>query len=483
VSTASLELPRATALAVTVVTAVGLAALAAPRPAVGAGALAGVAVAVAVRGMGRSPWWTGVAAAALPLGAFGLVVTLWLPSSVSTLALTVLAVVIGFSLVGVVAGRLGGQQIELVAASAVVNFLALLSVDLLTATGSVTTAAVDLLSVTNEGVGGLAVWLLAASAVTAVTAVLLPTAMTASLRGQPLELPRDSGVPVVAVGTTAALAVGLSVGVLIPGVEVVVNAVAASTVVRAAVVGVTLVMVVAGAVAVLSRAAWFLGRVPSMVPLGVGSLTGAVAVAALATGVGGGSESTTDVLVPTAMCVLAIGGIAALVADRFDLEGPLTRSPSSLRRFNRNGQFRSPGTSGGPALLSLPFPGWEQFGPGRLLPLGLIGGAVVVALEMDRALAFGQVGVLVAVASALFVRALVARGRTAARVVGVENVATVPQAVWVGWTGALAVVGLVVGVLGIVLADVLTVALSAPAAAGVVLALLALVAGIGSLVR
>ena len=487
-STTTRELPRATTVAVTVVTVVGLAALAAPRPVLGAGALAGVAVAVAVRGLGRSSWWTALAAAALPLGAFGLVVTLWLPSSVPTFALTVVAVVVGFSLVGVVAGRLDGRQVELVAASAVVNVVGLVSVGWLTAelrgAGSVTTTARDLLWVTGEGAGGLAVWVLAAGVVTAATAVALPTATTASLRGQPLELPRGSGLPATAAGTAAALAVGLGVGVLIPGVEVVVDAVAASTAVRLLVVGYTLVTVTVAAVAVLARATWFLGWVPSIVPLGVGSLTGAVAVAALATIISAGSgQSFVGVFLPTLVGVVAVGGIAYLVVGRSDVDGAPTGFSSSQQVLGRRGQFRTPGTAGGPALLSLPFPGWRQLGPGTAVPVGLVGGAVVVALEMDRTLAVGQVGVLVAIASALFVHALVRRGRAVAGAVGVDNVATLPQAVWVGWTGVLAVVGLVVGVVGIVLADVLTVALSAPATVGVVLALVALVAGVRLLVR
>ncbi len=486
-STTTRELPRATAVAVTVVTAVGLAALAAPRPVPGAGALAGVAVAVAVRGMDRSSWWTALAAAALPLGAFGLLVTLWLPSSAPTFALTAVAVVVGFSLVGVVSGRLGGRQVELVAASAVVNVVGLVSVGWLTAelrgAGGVTTTAGDLLWITGEGAGGLAVWLLAAGVVTAITAAALPAATTASLRGQPLELPRGSGVPVAAVGTAAALAVGLGVGVLIPGVEVVVDAVAASTAVRVLVVGCTLVTVTVAAVAVLARATWFLGRVPSIVPLGVGSLAGAVAVAALATTVSAGSRrSLVEVFLPTIVGVVAIGAVAYLVAGRFDADGALTGLSSSQQAVDGRRQFRNPGTAGGPALLSLPFPGWRQLGPGTLVPVGLVGGAVVVALEMGRTLALGQVGVLVAIASALFVHALVRRGRAATGAVGAENVATLPQAVWVGWTGVLAVVGLVVGVVGIVLADVLTVALSAPATVGFVLALVALVAGIRLLV-
>lgn len=484
-STTTRELPRATTVAVTVVTVVGLAALAAPRPVLGAGALAGVAVAVAVRGLGRSSWWTALAAAALPLGAFGLVVTLWLPSSVPTFALTVVAVVVGFSLVGVVAGRLGGRQVELVAASAVVNVVGLVSVGWLTAelrgAGSVTTT---LLWVTAEGAGGLAVWVLAAGVVTAATAVALPTATTASLRGQPLELPRGSGLPATAAGTAAALAVGLGVGVLIPGVEVVVDAVAASTAVRLLVVGYTLVTVTVAAVAVLARATWFLGWVPSIVPLGVGSLTGAVAVAALATTISAGSgQSFVGVFLPTLVGVVAVGGIAYLVVGRSDVDGAPTGFSSSQQVLGRRGQSRTPGTAGGPALLSLPFPGWRQLGPGTAVPVGLVGGAVVVALEMDKTLAVGQVGVLVAIASALFVHALVRRGRAVAGAVGVDNVATLPQAVWVGWTGVLAVVGLVVGVVGIVLADVLTVALSAPATVGVVLALVALVAGVRLLVR
>jgi len=487
VSTATGGLPRATAAAVTVVTAVGLAALAAPRPALGASALAGVAVAVAVRGMGRSSWWTALAAAALPLGAFGLVVTLWSPSSAPAFALSPVAVVVGFSLVGVVSGRLGRKQVELVAASAVLNAIGLVSVGLLTAelrgAGGVATTAEKLLWVAGGGVGGLAAWLLAAGVVTAVTPVLLPTATTASLRGQPLELPRESGVPVVAAGA-AALAVGLGVGALIPGIQVVVSALAASTVVRVVVAGYTLVTVIVAAVGVLARATWFLGWVPSVVPLAVGSLTGGVAVAALATTVGASSgRSLVDVFLPTLMGVVAIGAIAYVVAGWFEPERTPTRSSSARQAPGRRRRVRSPGTAGGPPLLALPFPDWRQLGPGTVIPVGLLGGAVVVVLGMDRTPALGQVGVLVAIASALFVHALARRGRAATGAVGVENVATLPQAVWVGWAGSLAVVGLVGGVAGVVLATVLTVGLSAPATVGVVLALVALVAGIRLLVR
>lgn len=487
-STASRELPRGTAWAVVLVTAAGLAPLAVPRPGLGAGALAGVAVAVSVRGLCRSSWWTAIAAAALPLGAFGVIVTLWLPASGTATVLTLVAVVVGFSMVGVVSGRLSSQQVTLVATSAAVNALALVMVGWLTAQaggpGGVAPTARDLLWVAGEGAVGLATLLLAAGVLTVVTAVVLPTPVTASLRGQPLELQRESGLPVTAVVTSLVLAVVLGVGAMIPGVRVVVGAVAASTVVRAVVVGFTLVTVVVAWLALLARAAWALGRAPSVVALGVGSLVGTAAVAALAAAVGSeSSQSLSGVLVPTALCVLTIGGIAALVANQFDAENTLTGTSPYRDDFERRRQLDVPATSGGEALLSLPVPGWEQLRPDTLIPAGLVGSAVVVALGMDRALTLGQVGVLVTIVSALFAHALFTRGRVTAQVVGVENVSTLPQAIWTVWTGALAAVGLLVGIIGIVLTDALTVTLPVPATAGVLFALVALGAGILLLVR
>jgi hypothetical protein len=108
---------------------------------------------------------------------------------------------------------------------------------------------------------------------------------------------------------------------------------------------------------------------------------------------------------------------------------------------------------------------------------------VLVALGLEPTPSLGQAGVLVAIASGLFVHTLVTRGQAAARDVGPGNVSRLSQFVWVGWTAGLTVFGLVVATGGLLLAGTFPVPLSVPAAAGVALALVALVAGIRLLSR
>jgi hypothetical protein len=497
-STASRKLPRATAWTVVLVTVVGLGSLAATRPVLGAGALAGAALSLSVRGAGRSPLWTAVAAAALPLGAFGVLATLWLSGWPTAGLTTLAAITVGLSVVSVVSGRLGQEQVELVALSAGTSLLALLPVGLLTAevqsAGGPTAVVQDLLWATGDGAAGLVPWLIAAGSTTAVAMVVAPPAVAANLRGQPPEHPRGSGAPIAAVVATIALVIAGAVGVLFPVVGPLVESVAASDPARGILAGVTVLAIVTAYLGLLARLFWLGRRRIPIVALGVGGLVGAVAVGALASAVTAEyDQSLGAVFVLTVLAVVALGVGAAWFADRFEFSKIFgTREVQTRQRRsgpnrglgNRSLGTRAPGVhSKVQPSVSLSLPGRSLFTPNRLVPAGLVGAGILVAFGMNGRPGLGQVGVLVAIASALFVYTLFERGQGAATAVGAENVSTLPQAIWLGWTATLAVVGLVVAVAGILVSGTLTVSLSVPATAGVVSALVALVAGIWLLLR
>jgi hypothetical protein len=485
-STASRELPRATAWAVALAAIAGLAPLAVTRPVLGAGLLAGGAVGVSVRGLGRSARWTTLATAALPLGAFGVVVTVWLPQSVETSLLTLVAVVVGISLVGLLMGGLTAQQSRLVVASAAVNVVTLVLAGSLTAeaqSGGLDTAVQQWVWLGDGSAAGLAVWLFAAAGAGSLALAVAPPSIVASLRGQPLEFRWRRGSPVVILLAAAALVAVLGGGMLLPVVSSVLDPVAASGVVRWPLVGVTLAALLAAGLVALARGLWSVDRAPFVIPVGAGGIVGAVAVGALATTASAEfGRSLGAVFTPTILGIVAVGATTGWLARAFSFEGIEMQTHRNRHRFGRRRSISGPGRSDLP-LPSLSLPGREQLRPDTLIPAGLVGGAIVVAVGMDGTPALDQVGVLVAIASAIFVHGAFARGRAAAKSVGVENVSRLPQAIWLGWTAALAAAGLVVGVVGLVLSDLLVVSLSVPATAGVAFALVALVAGIWLLLR
>ena len=498
-STARPELPRPTALAVVLVTVAGVAPLAVVRPILGAGTLAGVALGLSVRALGRSSWWTVLATAALPPGLVGAIATLWLSGSPVAILLTLAAIAVGISTVGVLAGRLSPQRVALVEFTGAVSALAVVTAAFLTleiqSAGGVSTVAGDLLSLPREGAAGLVVWVLVTGAAVRLALVTLPPALTANLRGQPLELSRDPDATPPVLTATLVLALVLAVGTVTPVLGSAVTAVGSNPGVRGALTGVTVLAVCVAGLGALARGVWATRRTqegrraPPVVALGVGALVGATVVAGLAVAVDSESaQSPTAVFVPTIAALALVSLTARWVADRFSLTDVLESSDGRVRhRRGGSSGYRSferasiRTTSVSVPLLSLP--GRDVVRPETLIPAGLVGAATLTAIGMDRTPELSQVGVLVAIAAALFVRTLFSRGRASSRAVGVGNVARLPQSIWVGWTGALALAGLAVGAVGIALADLLSVTLSVPATVGVVSSLVAFVAGIWLLLR
>lgn len=503
-TTATPELPRLTALAVVLVTAAGIASLAAVRPVLGAGALVGVALGVAVRGLGRSPLWTMVATAALPPGLVGVVATLLLSGSLTGVPLTLAAIVVGISTVSVLAGRLTARQVGLVTVTGAVSALVMVPAAVLTleiqSAGGVSAVVGGLLWYPGDGVAGLVVWLLTTGVAVTLALLTLPPAIAANLRGQPLELPQDSGTTARAVTVALVLGLVLAAGAL--G--------GAGAAVRGVLLGVTVLSV---CVSGLGALAWVLSAGgtqrnrgdPPLVALGTGALVGATVVSGFAIIVdSGSSQSPLTVFLPTIAALALVSVTAGWVANRFSLGDALGRNRTQLRRRqDRQTGYGSPGDARAGAgagvrttvsstsyprspsspSLSLPLPGQDVVRPDTLIPVGLVGAAVLTALWMDRTPGLDQVGVLVAIAAALFVRALFSRGRASSGAVGVENVARLTQSIWLGWAGALAGVGLAVGAVGLLLAAVLPVTLSVPATVGVVSSLVAFVTGIWLLVQ
>ncbi len=501
-TTATPELPRLTAVAVVLVTATGIASLAAVRPVLGAGALVGVALGVAVRGLGRSPLWTMVATAALPPGLVGVVATLLLSGSLTGVPLTLAAIVVGISTVSVLAGRLTARQVGLVTVTGAVSALVMVPAAFLTlevqSAGGVSAVVGGLLWYPGDGVTGLVVWLLTTGVAVTLALLALPPAIAANLRGQPLELPQDSGTTARAVTVTLVLGLVLAAGAL--G--------GAGAAVRGVLLGVTVLSVCVsglGALAWVTRGTQRSRGDPPLVALGTGALVGATVVSGFAVIVdSGSSQSPLAVFLPTMAALALVSVTAGWVANRFSLGDTLGRNRTQLqRRQDRQTGYESPGDARAGAgagvrttvsstsyprspsspSLSLPLPGQDVVRPDTLIPVGLVGAAVLTALWMDRTPGLDQVGVLVAIAAALFVRALFSRGRASSGAVGVENVARLTQSIWLGWAGALAGVGLAVGAVGLLLAAVLPVTLSVPATVGVVSSLVAFVTGIWLLVQ
>jgi hypothetical protein len=359
----------------------------------------------------------------------------------------------------------------------------------------------ELLWFSGSGTTGFLTWLLLAGGVTTAAAAVLPSALATNLQGQPLELREgEFRGPAVAVGGTVVLFVLFVVGQALSGTRPVVESVAASGVARGVVAGIAVLAAVVGCLAVLARLVWNGSRTLPAVALGVGGLLGSVAVSLLAAAVTAESGVALSVtFVPTILGVVATGVGAALLADRValeewlasvEIEETLTGDAASPARYRfRKDNYRGWGNtrSTAPAppepLLSLSTPRGVLLRADTLVPAGLVAGAVLVALGMDASLALDQVGVVVAIGSALVAHALVARGRAATRDVGVGNVRALPQFIWLGWTTALTTLGVGVAVGGILLSGRLATPLSVPATGGVAFGLVALVAGVWLLFR
>jgi hypothetical protein len=491
-NTASTGLPRTTAGSVAIATLVAIGALAVRVPALGAAFLAGVALGVSIRGLDRSPWWTAAATAALPLGVVGAVGTVGLAGSVRTTFVSLTALAVGISLVSVLVGRLDPRQVELLGASGLVSVLALGSAWAVTervvSAGGPGAAVEALLVAPGEGGPGAIRWLLAAGGVIAFLTAVVPTAIRATLRGRPFAPPGPRlRWPVFTAAGTGGVALLVVLARVPSATGPAVDSVVGSEPVVGFLATVTLLGVVASGLTVLTWFVWYVGWEVPVVPVGVGSLVGAVAVSALALAADAGTGQSVPAVFGVAVFgILVVSTVAGVLADRFELDERLQYDTPP--RPTPRGRNRAPlGGNSAPSnvepLVSLSVPWRDLLRPAALLVFGLIVAAVLVALGMDARLALDQTGVVITVAGALFVRDAILRGRVAARDVGIQNVSSLTQFVWAGWTATLAVAGVAVALGGILASGVLSAPLSVPATAGLVSGLTALAAGVLLLLR
>lgn len=489
-STARTTLPRTTAWAASLVAALGLGSLAVTSPTLGVGAFTGVVVGLSVRGLGRSPWWTALAVATLPLGVGGVLVALVLSGGTGAVALTATGTAVGISGVGLIAGPLEPGQPRLLLGSAAASLVTLAPGAVVSAqvesAGGPLRAFAEFVSLTGGGTAGLVVWVLVTGAGAVLATVILPPAVRANIWGQPVEFADGPQLPVTVVVVTLAVALVVWLGSAVPVAGSAVESLVASRVAHNLAAGVTLLLGCVTVLGLFAGGVWQYRVDTPVMALGTGALVGAMAVvvvSALVTTETGRSPTAVYRLVATGLTGVVV--IAGWAADGFTFGGlvpDLSLGPATPRRDTRwEPRDRYPDRFQlGPSLEPL---SPRRFRAGRLVPAGLIGGAVLVALGLEPTPSLEQAGVLVAIASGLFVHTLVTRGQAAARDVGPGNVSRLSQFVWVGWTAGLGLFGLVVATGGLLLAGTFPVPLSVPAAAGVALALVALVAGLGLLSR
>jgi len=449
-------LPRTSARAIGIATFLGVLALAASEPMIVAGVLTGAALAAAVAAsLGRHS--RALPAAMLPVGVLGGIGVIYLTAGtpVSSFWLTVVAIPLG---VGLSVVLLGGGSTEQLREASVASLYAAAVATGATAVASVVhlaggpAAALEaVLWLTGPGVVGLGAGLVVTGIALAGGIVTVPPASltTPGNRSDIVAAQKTLGLAAVFASLvgTGVLVVLWILTALLPPAGALLDWLVGSVLVRAAFLVVAGVGVALAAVGLIARLSWTSttdGRDPALVVL-AGSLCGFLATLPALVLAGPPTTNQWVGIYTAAALVFGVGWIALMVyAEQLEHE----LAPTA------------------PTVVAL--------------GLGACGAIVATDVAYAGEPATGVVGLsaLVALAAGVFVFKTGRFAELLGAEVGRAGVTRRPQLVRLGWFGAVTLLGLVVAVLGLWLATVFAPTLSVPAAAGVLLGSLAVLAGL-----
>ncbi|MBZ6493651.1 hypothetical protein [Natrinema longum] len=454
--------PTTTRWAIAIAATVGAIALAVHEPLVIGGVLLGVGLAAALGSFAGSNRRVLIASALLPIVVLCSVAVVALAGASGAALVTILGAIIALFACGVVLGQPRPSALSrLVTATLCSSILAggatLLAVGI-DATGGLRSTLAATLWLTGRGMSG-AILAVVVAALAAVVALFLvpPAAVTTPSRRSAYADTRNALAIGVGVTTTLAvvgLAILLGLSWYVPLLEAVVDAIAGSGVVRGLLATVTTVALALAAVATAVRGSWVqtASRRNVAVAIVAGTVPGVAVPFGATIGHGGAETTLVATFFGATAVVLGIGWLIAWLYEGLVTSGDIDRLQ--------------------PAIVLA----------GALAAGGLVTGAsaepATLGLETVRAgtATFGSL------AAALFTYDLGRYGHTLAREIG-PSASPRPQLVRVGWSGAVAAVGVPIAALGVAGAALLAPTLSIPATAGVVAALGAIVAGTWLLAR
>lgn len=457
--------PATTARVVAGVALVGTLALVSREPVVGLGALSGIVLAVAIRGFTGSIGRMTIAGALLPIGVLGAVAStaVAIDVTLSVVVLAVPAVLLGLAVVAVLAGGVSDEGLRRAGSAALYGALVAGCVTVfalyLRSAGDLRSALETVLWLPGSGVTGLAVSVIVAGGAVAGGLLALPRAAYATPRSRDRSTARRNGL---------AVAIGVGIGVVlvllgaarlyagfVSSAEPALAWVVDSHLLRSFLLAATVLGLVLVVLGLLLVHAW--GRpertANAVIPVVAGAVVGTVGPFALAIAGGFPSEQLAAVplLFGLTAVLLGIGGLAAAwYAD--SVEGGITPGVSTVLAG---------------ALVFI------------VVASEATGGAEGSAVPVDSS----GLASLVALAAGLVAFSAGRYGRTLAREVGPANASRRPQLVRLGWTGAIAAVGLVVAVFLLWASTVLAPTLSVPSTAGTLAGLAAVLAGAWLLLR
>lgn len=454
------RLPPATAWAITVAAVVGTLGLIGYEPLVAVGLLPGLGLALARSGFDGSYARVTLASAFLPVAVLGTIAVAALAGGPVSGLLTIAGTVVGATAPGVVTGRSTTTAFVRAGAAAlcaaVVGAGAASIAVSIESLGGVRPVIATILWLTGEGPTGLLIAIGAAGAAAVGSLFVVPPAAFARPSGRGSYVRTRNAVAWSIAIATAVVVAGLGAVVVlsgfVPPLQPLVAALGDSTVGRGlatGAVGVGLAVALYGAVV---RASWLHSTEPgnAVVPIVVGGVAGIAVPFAAMVGVGVAPIDAAALFGVTAV-VLGVGWLGAWgYADAVSMGHAPSRATA----------------------LAI------------ALAVGGVGAAAsveVAALDLETARA--GAATFVALAAGTFTYDVGQYGLALTREVGAEGASRRPQLVRLGWSGAVAVVGVPVASLGVLGAAVLAPTLSIPATAGVIAAVTAVLGGAWLLFR
>ncbi|WP_408959514.1 hypothetical protein [Natrinema sp. 74] len=453
------RLPATTRRAIALAAGVGTLALAVFEPMVVLGVGLGLALAVSIGLFAGSYRRVALGSAFVPLIVGGGIVAVAVIGAPVPGLVTAVSMIVAVAAAGVVTGwprpavlvRAGAATLCAAVVAAAAALLAL-GVD---SAGGPRSALDAVLWVTGDGMVGTGVAIGAACVTVIGALVLVPQAAVTRPQDRSSYVSSRNGLAAaIAVATVLALAALFVLAILssfAAPLRDLADAIGHSAVVHGLLTTVTAVAIAVSAFAVVVRWSWLYTeqRRNVVVPIVAGAVAGVGFAAAGAIGVTGSAGRSAVFLGATAV-VLGLGWSAAWVA-----EGAMRKNTL-------------------PAIATV-------------LAVALAAGGVVVGATVDvvtLGLETVRAGgaTVVAIATASFAFDAGRYGRGLGREIG-PSASRRPQLVRLGWSAAVAGVGLLAAALGLAVATLLAPTLSIPATAGAVAALLALLAGAWLLVR
>ncbi|WP_254763020.1 hypothetical protein [Natrinema marinum] len=451
--------PSTTRRALVLAAGVGTLALAVFDPTVLLGVVLGAGLAVAIELFADSNRRVAVASALVPIVAGGIVAAVARSGAPIAAVVAVAGAVIAVAGGVVVAGWPRPGVLVRVSSAALSGALVAGGAALLAlgvdAAGGPLPALSAVVWATGDGFVGLCVAIGVACVAVVAALVLVPPAAVTGPRGRKSYVSSRNGLVVAIVFATGlALAALFALAFLfdfVLSLEGVTDAIVRNAVVRGLLATVTVASAVLAVFAVVVRWSWLYTdrRRNVAVPVVVGAVAGAGFAAVGAIGVTGSATRSAMFLGATALA-LGFGWSAAWV-----LEGARRRDE---------------------------IPATETVLAGTLAAGGVAVGVSVDVVSLDLETARAGIATLVSIAAAAFAYDAGRYGRVLGREIG-PGASRRPQLVGLGWRAAVAGVGVPVAGVGVLFATVLAPTLSVPATAGVLAALLALLAGAWVLVR